>query len=453
MRFSEVAEPENDGVIARGIARVLYVPVRDPVDQRSAAALQLLALFGLLYPLVATAVAWPQGCRPAWFEVGTIIANTIITLSSLVLVRRGRLVAGARLFVFAGSVLVLVSQGRWGLGAQVSLQLTQLLPLLVGGLFLGRRALWWAVVGMIAAVLVGALRDASQMAHVPGAMPGIIGLATRVGLGVLLVGTVLDYSILTLRESVRAARRRGSALLQARNRIQLEIQEKERSREQFLHAQRAVVVGNLAAGIAHDLNHLLGLILAYTARRRRSVDVEQLQSSLEGIEAAAARAAEVSRRLLDFSRHEESNPEYVDVAQMMREMAPLFEQLFDPAVVVKFELPSAVPLVWFDRAQLELIVLGIAANAGDAMPEGGEFRVAVRVFGPAVEMEFEDSGTGMSEEVRARCLEPFFTTKPRGEGTGLGLAVAHNLVTAAGGEILVDSYSGHGTTIRIRLVS
>ena len=131
----------------------------------------------------------------------------------------------------------------------------------------------------------------------------------------------------------------------------------------------------------------------------------------------------------------------------------MLRQLFDPAVRIVIELGDHAQYVRFDRAQLELIVLNLATNAQQAMPDGGRFRIGLPAAADSAEvvLTLADTGHGMSEDVRRRCMEPFFTTRPAGQGTGLGLAVAAQLLREAGGDIAVDSTPGDGSRFRLSL--
>ncbi|HEX7769933.1 MAG TPA: ATP-binding protein, partial [Dokdonella sp.] len=158
----------------------------------------------------------------------------------------------------------------------------------------------------------------------------------------------------------------------------------------------------------------------------------------------------VTRKLLNFSRQDETRVECFDAGDALRELAPMLRQALDPGVRLEFDLADEPLPIEFDRAQFDLIALNLASNANHAMPQGGRLSLAARRDGDGVALAFADDGIGMSDEVRARAFEPFFSTKPAGQGVGLGLSVTHDLVVAAGGRIEVQSAPGH-TTFRIRL--
>ncbi|WP_369935164.1 sensor histidine kinase [Xanthomonas tesorieronis] len=449
--------PHSSKPAAGALARLWHwwrdVPVTDQVDRRNAAMLQVVLAFVGLYQPMTMLLAWGRsGAAMDPVALWLAAANTLAMCACFVLLRRGAFLWAARMFVLVSLALLSVGYVRWGLEAQLRGQLSQLLPVLIGGLLLSRRALWGAVVWLVLVVALGAWRDATRSFFMPTLMPRLLESALLGIAGFGIAAVVLDRSVAALRESLDLARKRGNDLARSRDRLQLEMQEKERSRDQLVHAQKMESVGRLASGVAHDFNHLLSLIMGYAARARRSDDPQQLKAALQGADAAARRAAAVTRKLLDFSRQESTRLEVFEPAETIAGMRPMFDQLFGLGVQVRLHLHEAPCPVRFDRAQLELILLNLAANAQQAMPEGGQFELTLAPRPDAtLEIAVRDSGHGMSEDVRARCLEPFFTTKPSGQGTGLGLAVSANLIAAAGGALLVESAPGQGSVFRLRL--
>ena len=212
-------------------------------------------------------------------------------------------------------------------------------------------------------------------------------------------------------------------------------------------------MGRLASGIAHDFNHLLAVIMGYAGKGRRSDDAAELQAALQGVESAARRATAVSRRLLDFSRQEQARPQLLDAAATLEAMEPVLRQLLEDNVTLDIRTSGVRCQILFDPAQLEMILISLAANARQAMLAGGRFELWLSWLPERdeVRIHLRDSGHGMSEEVRRHCMEPFFTTKPQGQGTGLGLAVSADLVRAAGGRIDVESAPEQGTLFLIHL--
>ncbi|MEP6906509.1 MAG: ATP-binding protein, partial [Pseudoxanthomonas sp.] len=227
-----------------------------------------------------------------------------------------------------------------------------------------------------------------------------------------------------------------------------------KAQEKLIHAQKVEAVGRLASGVAHDFGNLMSLILGYTSRARRLHEPEELQQAVTGVESAARRAVLVVRKLLSFSRQDETLLQVFDPAEALRELRPMLRQLFPPEIELQLQVPASLPSIRFDRTQFELMALNIASNAQQAMPEGGRFALSATARAEGgIALEFSDNGAGMPAEVQARVFEPFFTTKPSGEGTGLGLAVVHDLVTAAAGTLDVRSTPGIGTTFRIELAA
>jgi two-component system, cell cycle sensor histidine kinase and response regulator CckA len=221
-------------------------------------------------------------------------------------------------------------------------------------------------------------------------------------------------------------------------------------------AERLETVGQLAGGIAHDFNNLLAVIASYAGFLRETVEPgSQAAEDVEQILAASQAANELTRRLLLFSRRRSGNPEMVDLTAVVADT----EQLLQRALGEPIELRTRVePDLWpvrADRAQLEQVLMNLAINARDAMPEGGFLTIeAVNLAaadGDAVRLTVTDTGTGMPEEVADRAFEPFFSTKPAAEGRGLGLATVYGIVRGAGGTVELRSEPGLGTTVTVQL--
>ena len=234
-------------------------------------------------------------------------------------------------------------------------------------------------------------------------------------------------------------------------------------------AERLVTVGQLTSGIAHDFGNLLAVIVGYAEMAEDvSNDLDpELRRILNEIHDAADRAVHLSSDLLNFSRRARTRPEAVELNALIAGIRDLLNVSMSGCAEVNFQpWPKALPAVLADRGQLEQVLLNLAVNARDAMPDGGKLTITT---GPAdfdgvrarlspgssprryVELAVADTGTGMSKQVRARIFERFFTTKPPGTGTGLGLSTVHGIIADAGGIIDVDSEEGHGTTFRIYL--
>jgi hypothetical protein len=219
--------------------------------------------------------------------------------------------------------------------------------------------------------------------------------------------------------------------------------------------------------VAHDFNNLLTAIRGFAELHLADHPPgDPGRADVLEIEHAAERAAQLTRGLLAFSRRAEVHPAPLDLAAVARETVGLLRRLVGEHIVVGLDLTTVVPCVLADRAQIDQVLLNLAANARDAMPAGGGLRIAVTAVtvsktfvkshpgaktGRHVLLEVSDSGVGMDESTQAHLFEPFFTTKPPGQGTGLGLASVYGIVKQAGGYIDVQSRPGGGSVFRIYL--
>ncbi|HEX2676863.1 MAG TPA: ATP-binding protein, partial [Polyangiales bacterium] len=221
--------------------------------------------------------------------------------------------------------------------------------------------------------------------------------------------------------------------------------------EQLRAARKLEAIGQLAGGVAHDFNNLLTVVLGNLQLMRLSdLDAEQLES-LSHIEAAADRAATITRQLLAIA-----------VNDSVRQMSGLLRRMVPEHVLITTELAERLPSIVADPAQIDQVVLNLVANARDAMPDGGTLRIETFATtlehpeqlpplppGPYVTLRVKDSGHGMSEETQQRVFEPFFTTKSPTLGTGLGLATVYGIVKQHGGHIVVESAPGAGSSFSI----
>ncbi len=228
-----------------------------------------------------------------------------------------------------------------------------------------------------------------------------------------------------------------------------------RLESEIQHAQRLESLGRLASGVAHDMNNVLAAIQA-SAELLQSHQPESgpLARSLGLILMATGRGRDLVRGLTAFARKGLSEaPEDLDLNELVREEAALLERTLLMRVEVRVDLAPALPLVRGARSSLGNALMNLCVNAVDAMPEGGTLALRTAVIEGWVVVHIEDTGEGMPPEVLIRATEPFFTTKPVGKGTGLGLATVRGVVEAHGGHLDLDSEVGRGTRITLRLPS
>jgi hypothetical protein len=235
--------------------------------------------------------------------------------------------------------------------------------------------------------------------------------------------------------------------------------------DQLRESQKLEAVGQLAGGVAHDFNNLLTVIINSSELRLRDRDLsERARCDLEAIRAAAERGAELTRTLLTFSRRQLLTRKLFDIGVVLREMQPLLARIVRDDVRVVVRASRSVALACLDRESLERVVMNLVVNARDAMPSGGTVTLEANVVeldaeaaqsygfsapGAYAVIAVTDSGVGMDEATRAKIFEPYFTTKPEGQGTGLGLATVRSIVDHAGGHLRVDSGVGRGTRFEI----
>jgi nitrogen-specific signal transduction histidine kinase len=248
--------------------------------------------------------------------------------------------------------------------------------------------------------------------------------------------------------------------------VSLDVTTRHRLQEQYLQAQKMLAVGQLAAGIAHDFNNLLTAIGGYTELVIGTLDDDDVRRhDLQEVAKAAQRAAALTRHLLSFSRRQILQTTVLDVYGMVAEVQKLLRRTIPENIELQLQLNPSDP-VRADRGQLEQVVLNLALNAGDAMPQGGVLRLVTETVdiddawadrhppmpaGRYVRLAVSDTGVGMAPKTQARIFEPFFTTKEHGKGTGLGLATVYGIVKQSDGFIWVDSQLGRGTTFDIYL--
>lgn len=246
-----------------------------------------------------------------------------------------------------------------------------------------------------------------------------------------------------------------------------DVTERKRTEEQLRVAQRLEVIGQLTGGIAHDFNNLLGIIVGnlQLLEEKPSLDGESRELIADAIW-SAERGAQLTHRLLAFSRRQRLHPTVLDLNHVLREMTELLRRTLGEKIEIREELGAELGKTKIDRAQLESAVLNLVVNARDAMPDGGTLTISTENVlltetsepeidpvgaGAYVMIAVADTGAGMPLEVLDRIFEPFFTTKKVGQGSGLGLSMVYGFVRQSDGHIVVDSTVGSGTTVKLYL--
>lgn len=230
--------------------------------------------------------------------------------------------------------------------------------------------------------------------------------------------------------------------------------EQQRLHNQLLHADRLATIGKLAAGVAHELNEPLGNVLGFAQLISREPDVtEQIRSDIGKIEAAALHGREIVRKLMLFARQTPPRKEPANLNRIVEQAISLIEnRLSRGQVELKLALDESIHETVLDVSQFVQVIINLVVNAVQAMPDGGTIRIQTTPKGDHfICLTVTDTGGGMAEDVQEQAFLPFFTTKDVHEGTGLGLAVVHGIVTAHAGSIELESSPGEGTTFRITI--
>ena len=247
-----------------------------------------------------------------------------------------------------------------------------------------------------------------------------------------------------------------------------DITEKKQLENQLRQSQKMEAIGQLAGGIAHDFNNLLTVIEGYTELLFSNIsDNDPAQNFVRQIKKAADRATALTGQLLAFSRRQILQPKTIDMNVLVGEMSILLKRLIGEDIEFTTLLSPDIGSIKADRSHMEQVLMNLAVNARDAMPDGGVLTVETRAVtldsapyeqhqsgirkGSYVLLSISDTGVGMDDETRERVFEPFFTTKEKSKGTGLGLATVYGIVKQSGGHILLDSELGKGTTFKIYL--
>jgi len=246
-----------------------------------------------------------------------------------------------------------------------------------------------------------------------------------------------------------------------------DITERKQLEEQLLQSQKLEAVGQLAGGVAHDFNNIMGVILGYAELAQSRVPRESpVATQLGHVRAAAERAASLTRQLLAFSRKQFLQPEELNLNDVVVDLSELLRRLVGENINITLQTSDDLGRVKADPIQIQQVLINLAVNARDAMPKGGRLMITTAnaeldaasgqlrspvPLGNYVMVSVSDTGIGMDEQTRSRIFEPFFTTKEMGKGTGLGLSIIYGIVKQSGGHIWVESEPNRGTTFKIGL--
>jgi signal transduction histidine kinase/CheY-like chemotaxis protein len=247
--------------------------------------------------------------------------------------------------------------------------------------------------------------------------------------------------------------------------VRKEVAAREQAQAQAAHTERMTALGELAGGIAHDINNILQVVSGSAARIERRVEnIQEVARQAQRIQNAVERGSAISRRLLAFARRDSLRAETIEVAALVAEVGELLAHAIEPPIKVQMRIADETGWLLADRNQLETVLLNLATNGRDAMPNGGDLTISAAGAvlekdsdrlglhaGRYVSISVADTGTGIDPAILGRVAEPFFTTKQKGQGTGLGLSMAKGFAEQSGGALAITSAPGRGTTVTVWL--
>lgn len=285
------------------------------------------------------------------------------------------------------------------------------------------------------------------------------------------VGPIVEYRIRhkdghwVPLESAASAVRNSSGGVEKLVIVNRDLTEQKDLEKQLLLSQKLEAIGRFSGGVAHDFNNLLGVILGYSEELQKRIPPDDpYREAVDEIQNAGKRAASLTQQLLAFGRKQVFEPQILDLQTIVVEGAKMLERLIGEDISLEVATVKQIGMVKADRSQIERVIFNLAVNARDAMPEGGTVTIEMadveldgtnpklnRRIAPGsyVLLKVTDTGCGMDAEVQSHIFEPFFTTK--GHGTGLGLATVYGVIKQSGGDILVESAPGKGSTFKIYL--
>ena len=244
------------------------------------------------------------------------------------------------------------------------------------------------------------------------------------------------------------------AALQAANEALMRAaEERERTEAMLRQAQKLEAIGQLTGGVAHDFNNLLGIVIGNLDRaQRKGGETDAGRQAIEQAIAASERAAKLVHQLLAFARQQPLQPRPHDLNAIVGDVCEMLGHTVGSGIALRMDLDAALPRAVVDRNQIENAIVNLGINARDAMPDGGTLTISTRQLDDGrLELAVTDTGEGLDAETLAHAPEPFFTTKPVGKGSGLGLSQVLGTVEQLGGTMEIASIPGTGTTVRLFL--
>jgi len=333
------------------------------------------------------------------------------------------------------------------------------------------RALGWALLAGMLALLLSAVLATALARRVLRPIGALVGLASEqdgaaapVNLGLHEANVVADALRAAAAARAKATRKLRDMNETLESQVGREVAAREQAQGQLAQAQRMEALGQLAGGIAHDFNNVLQAVSGGLALiGRRAGDAEMVRKLAHMAGDAADRGAAVTGRLLSFARKGELRAEPVPAGPLLEGMREMLAVTLNAGIETRIAMDGALPPLLADKAQLETVLVNLAINARDAMPDGGclTLHAAAETVGDArqhhaglaageyVRLDVTDTGIGMDAATLMRASEPFFTTKPQGQGTGLGLAMARGFAQQSGGGFAIRSLPGEGTTVSL----
>jgi signal transduction histidine kinase/ActR/RegA family two-component response regulator len=457
------------------------VPTADPFERRTAITVQAFCIGLAALLCVNTALDLTISARPTYatsvLGSATDLLSLAACLSAIFCIRRGRIRLAYALLVSGFVSTLFMSLAVRGLEYHSGFLLRVFAILLVlPALLLGRRALWWTMLTLLAGMGIGHLRDLGLLGpHVAqAAAPPPLGLWGQAIAVMILLAIVLDRFGAALAEAYTQALRRQQdaesarlALTGAMASLEAEMAQRAQAEALLVHAQRLEAVGRLSGGVAHDFNNLLTAIIGFAELSRNDrVSSDTRREYLDHLIQAADRGTKLTRQLLTLARRQIVEPRVIRIEERLASVEPLLRRLVGEQVRIERLSHGVAHSVRIDPEQLDQVLMNLAVNAGDAMPVGGTLRFETDlvqvpagpealadglVAGPHVRLRVTDDGQGMDAETLDHLFEPFFTTKAVGAGTGLGLATCSGIIARANGAIQVQSALGKGTTFEILL--